>query len=424
MKFELVPILIAAAAFLAGFAAAFFYSRNSVSRQVEKLTSAAKRFAAGDLSRKVNLGHRQDFQSLAGAINHMAAQLKTKIEEIEHERSHLSIVLENMGEAVLAVDQEKQVLFINAAGERILGVKRESVTGKSLIQVIQIREIDLMMDEALLGRKTVTAEIEMDYPEEKRLKAGAAGIAVPRGRTAGVLVLTDVTEMRRLENLRREFVANVSHELRTPLTSIKGFVETLLGGAMKDQEQSRRFLAMMEEDAGRLTRLIDSLLELSRLEAREAPLRREELDLAEQARQAAVLLVQQAAQKKITIQSHLETGLRVTADRDRVRQVLMNLLDNAVKFGKTGGTVDIRARRSGGFIRVSVEDNGPGVPAESVQRVFERFYRADKARSRELGGTGLGLAIVKHIVEAHGGTVGCESPAGRGATFYFTLPTA
>jgi len=240
-------------------------------------------------------------------------------------------------------------------------------------------------------------------------------------------VLHDITEMRRLENLRKDFVANVSHELKTPLTSIKGFVETLLGGALRDGEHGTAFLKMMEEDAKRLERLIDDLLKLSEIESKEVPLKISPLDLKAEVESVLSTFQHQIEKKRIVVENQISEDPfpKVKADRDKLRQVLINLIDNGIKFNRDGGRIVLGAEvTEEKEIRISVEDSGIGIPKKDIPRIFERFFRVDKARSRELGGTGLGLAIAKHIIEAHGGTVSCASELGKGSTFSFTLPTA
>lgn len=287
-------------------------------------------------------------------------------------------------------------------------------------------QIDEMMAESIRSEKSFQREIEIIRPEAKALRAYFLWVGSIEEEICGILVLTDITQIKKLENLRREFVANVSHELRTPLTSIRGFIETLLHGALEDPETGKRFLKMVDEDARRLERLIGDLMEISKLEAKQTPLHKERLSLETETAHAAESLRPLLTEKKISLHNHLEGKKlpQVFADSDKLQQILVNLLDNAIKFNKTGGEIHIEAEEEAGFVKVLVKDTGMGIPAEAVGRLFERFYRVDKARSREVGGTGLGLSIVKHLAEAHGGIAGCESEPGAGSTFFFTIPAA
>jgi two-component system phosphate regulon sensor histidine kinase PhoR len=267
---------------------------------------------------------------------------------------------------------------------------------------------------------------ELELPDEERrfIQINANTLLDRQSRREGIILeCRDLTRLRQLENTRREFVANVSHELRTPLSLIKGFAETLLHGAKDDPEVAERFLRTIEKHADRLTYLIEDLLTLSRLESGQIVMNTQSVGLLATVNQVLADLEPRVREKEVTVINEVEAGLSVRADADRLQQVLFNLVDNAVKYGKHAGQVRLGARRAeGGRVEVRVSDDGPGIPPAALHRIFERFYRADKARSREQGGTGLGLAIVKHIVQFHGGTVWAESAPDQGTTFFFTLP--
>ena len=413
-----------AAAILSGsasFLLTFFFVKKSMAERIRKLVRSAERSAEGEFEKA--LADDPGFEVLAHAANRVAGVLKSRVAAVENEKKKLSAILENMAEGVLAVDRRRQVLIMNPGAAAILEVSRESALGESLIAVARNREIDEMMERALMEQSRFVREVELSHPHRKMVRAHAVGIS-SGGEVSGILVLNDISEMRRLENLRREFVANVSHELRTPLTSLRGFVETLLAGAVRDPVRSASFLKMMEEDAVRLNRLIDDLLELSKIESKEIPLAIEPVDLGSEIEKALPVFQSRIEEKKLKVEKifTIPPAEPIAADRDRLKQVLVNLLDNAIKFGKPGGRIILRAEQVADKIKVSVEDDGIGIPREAVPRVFERFFCVDKARSRALGGTGLGLAIVKHIIEAHGGMVSCESEIGRGSKFSFTLP--
>lgn len=357
-------------------------------------------------------------------MNQTEKALKSRVAESEAEKAKITVILDHMTEAVIAVDSAKQILAINPSAEAIFGVRKKQAAGKTLIEVVRNPKIDFVMDCAIAGGETPAVEMEISRPAKKSLKAHAVAVSKHEEGLSGILVLTDITEMRKLENLRRDFVANVSHELKTPLTSIKGFIETLLGGALRDQEKAESFLRMMEEDTARLARLIDDLLELSKIESREILIRREAVNLRALAEKAAQLLASKIKEKQISLENHMESesGLNISGDQDKIQQVFVNLIDNAVKFNRAGGKIILEAKPRNSHVQISVEDNGIGIPPKDVPRVFERFFRVDKARAQDSGGTGLGLAIVKHIIEAHGGEVSCESTLGQGSKFYCTLP--
>ncbi|MBI3313686.1 MAG: PAS domain S-box protein [Candidatus Omnitrophica bacterium] len=363
-------------------------------------------------------------ETLRWEMHRTEKNLKKRIAESEAEKAKIAVILESMTEAVIAVDSSKQILAINPSAEEIFGVPEKQAAGKTLIEIVRNPKIDIMMDQAMSGEKTPIVEMEISRPVKKILEAHAVGVSKREEGLSGILVLTDVTEMRKLENLRRDFVANVSHELKTPLTSIKGFIETLLGGALKDPEKAETFLKMMEEDTARLARLIDDLLELSKIESREISMRPGTIDLESIVLKALQLLDSQIKEKKIGVESLIrsDSGQRILADSDKIQQVFVNLIENAVKFNRPGGKIILTAIPRKTDIQLSVEDTGVGIPQEDIPRVFERFFRVDKARNKDSGGTGLGLAIVKHIVEAHGGNVSCKSTLGKGSKFSFTLP--
>lgn len=414
------PVLLSSAGGIFCVVLLSFVLGRSLTRDVKRLTEAAAQYRQGDLVKDISIQSDNELKLLADAMNQMASSLKLQIAKLEAEKTKFSAVLENMKEGVIAVDCENRIQIINQGAQKMFGISDE-VSGKPFIEVIRNKSLDDMLTAAIKEQTTAFQEISLSQPLEKTLKVSAAGISKCEGNVCGLLVFFDMTEIKRLENMRKEFVANVSHELKTPLTSIQGFIETLRSGALEDTQKSGEFLAMMQEDSERLTRLINDLLELSRIESQEIPLQVQELDLKTQADKAAAVLGAQAAARRVTIENNIPAGCRVWADPDRLRQIFLNLIENAVKFNKPEGCVILSAVPEFSCVRVSVEDTGTGIPEKAIARVFERFFRVDKARSRDLGGTGLGLSIVKHLVEAHGGTVSCRSAYGQGSVFSFTL---
>lgn len=325
-------------------------------------------------------------------------------------------ILESLAEGVVAVDEGGLIVSANAAARTLLGLGPHPL-GASFFETVRQRELQELTRTVLSSGRSVSSEFTVFAPEWRVLRAQV----VPG--PGAVLLIQDVTERFRYEQLRREFVAHVSHELKSPLTSIRSLTETLIdGGGLEDPSCNRRFLGLIDEDAKRLSRLIDDLLILSEIESRALPLKVTRLTLAPLAQALMAPLEVLVDQKGLGLECLIPAELEVWADPDRLRQVLGNLIDNAVKYSHPGGRVEVRAERQRGVVEVVVADTGPGIPPQDCERVFERFYRIDKNRSRELGGTGLGLSIVKHIVESHGGTVWVKSQLGEGSAFHFTLP--
>lgn len=331
----------------------------------------------------------------------------------------LSAILDLLEEGVLWVDAAGRLLLSNGSAKRVLGLQ-DDVPSKPLWDLTRQPAFHALITRALRGRAEPTFEVSVFTPEERVVQGH-----VLRSLEAAhcVFILRDVTALRHLERVRQDFVANVSHELRTPLTSIKGFIETLLEGAVDDPTHNRPFLRLMEQDVNRLVRLTDDLLALSRAESLGKPKRLQAVDVAGLVHEIIMTLSPQMKAK------HLVAGVdqlgpvpAVRGDPDQLRQVFWNLLDNAAKYNVDGGAITVRLRYHKTFVYVDLADSGIGIPGEELPRIFERFYRVDKARSRALGGTGLGLAIVKHIVDAHEGSISVSSEPGRGTTFRVSLP--
>ena len=339
------------------------------------------------------------------------------------EQARRQTIFDGMIEGIVLLDPQGRVEFMNLALRRFLGCTTDA-RGRPLLELVRKPELsDLLRRIAAEGQVSGT-EIELTEPSPRSLQINASMFPGPAGASQGViLVFHDVSRIKQLENTRRDFVANVSHELRTPLSLIKGFVETLLGGALQQPDQAARFLQTIDKHTDRLTFLIEDLLTISRLESGQVLMNLQPVQLHEVAARVCEDLLTRAREKNIALENRVPESLGVQADADRLQQVLFNLVENAIKYGRADGHVSIGARPIlDKKIEVWVSDDGPGIPAESRDRVFERFYRVDRARSRETGGTGLGLSIVKHIVQAHGGEVWVNSELDKGTTFYFTLP--
>ncbi len=329
----------------------------------------------------------------------------------------------SMTEGVLLLNPAGRVELYNRSLERMFGLTA-GIRGLTLIEAFRLPELVKLGAEVQSAGEVVGIDLELPGDNRRYLQANATLVAGAEGASRGALfVFHDITRLRELERTRQEFVANVSHELRTPLSMIKGYTETLLDGAKDEPAQATRFLQIINRHADRLNFLIDDLLAISKLESGQMPLNRQPMDLRTLVGRAVEQFVARATERDVTLSNEVAEGLCAAVDADRLDQVFVNLVDNALKYGRAGGHVIISGHAAAeGMIELSVQDDGPGIPPEAQARVFERFYRVDKARSREQGGTGLGLAIVKHIVQAHGGKAWVRSEPNRGATFLFSLP--
>ena len=355
-------------------------------------------------------------------LNSALELLKERINILENENNRSHAILDSMVEGVIAVDKDTRVLSLNPTAEKIFNTTQMNALGRIFLEVFPNNDIAEVIALVLARGDFVSRELTLIWPVQKVFQVNASPISENAEVNGCLLVIHDITEIRRLETMRRDFVANVSHELKTPLTSIKGFVETLLEGALDDKENSVNFLKIINNHADRLNTLINDLLDLSHIESKEIMLKKDKFALPALVDEVMLGFRAQAKKKGIEIKSELPHGLEMIADRSKIEQVLTNLINNAIKYNKEKGFARIYSEQLSDKIKIVVEDSGSGIPAKDIPRIFERFYRVDKARSRELGGTGLGLSIVKHIIELHSGTVGVESTEGLGSKFWFTIP--
>jgi len=384
------------------------------------LTDAARRIHEGDLDvRAVVAQEEGESRELGQALDKLAANLTKTLRELRAERDLLSRVLQGMQEGVMLLDTSGNIALMNPAFREMLLVRGDMI-GMPLLEVVRHAELKELLDRARKVKLATSGEVEVGGLKPRRLLVRATAF---EGEGGGVLaVFFDVTEIRRLESMRRDFVANVSHELRTPVTAVLSAGETLRLVAGKDPKAAEQFLAIIERNADRLQRLIEDLLDLSRIESRELRLSPELVTLKPFASHVTSLFRDRAEKKKISISIDIAGDVHTFADRRALEQVVTNLVDNAVKYCPAGSTVTLGAFVDGPLTRITVKDSGPGVAASHLPRLFERFYRVDPGRSRDVGGTGLGLAIVKHLSEAMGGAVKVESEVGRGTTFVVSLP--
>ena len=355
----------------------------------------------------------------------MATQLRELVDRLSLESARREAILASMVEGVLAVDNELRVTFCNESFARVVGVRGEIPQRLPLLELVRDPELLDMLTHVLVSGQSIKRRLELASAVGRTFEVQVAPLSASSHRGA-IAILHDITDLERLERVRKDFVANVSHELRTPLTAIRGYAETLLEGALEDQENNRRFLEIIKAHAIRLNNIASDLLILSELESGKAAGRAGTGLGPRRARSGAAHRgVRSPAARRALVRRQTEDA-EVRGDKVRLEQALINLLDNAVKFNRPGGEVraETSLRAGDGQVRIAVTDTGIGIPSEDLSRIFERFYRVDKARSREMGGTGLGLSIVKHVVERMGGSVSVESQLGKGSTFTVLLPRA
>ena len=395
---------------------------------VRPLTDAAKRMHDGDLTVRARVAREQDVGQLGAAFDQLAGSLSQTVGELRSERDLVSRILDGMQEGVLLLDKDGKVALMNPALREMLLLRADFV-GQPLLEVVRHAELKELLDRARTTRTTCSGEVELGGLKPRRLLVRGTSFTQTstNAENAGGLlaVFFDVTDIRRLESLRRDFVANVSHELRTPVTAILSAAETMDMALARDPEGAKRFLGIIERNAARLQRLIEDLLDLSRIESRELRLRPERFPFEPFATHLLGMFRERAEKRKIGLRLEAPKKLDVDADRRALEQVLTNLVDNAVKYCPEGCSVTLRAEPLEGpvpGVRLRVEDDGPGIAEKHLPRLFERFYRVDAGRSREMGGTGLGLSIVKHLVEAMGGTIDVVSLVGKGTTFDVKIP--
>ncbi|MDD5437111.1 MAG: ATP-binding protein, partial [Candidatus Omnitrophica bacterium] len=389
---------------------------------INNMIEVSRKFSEGDFTKRIFRVSRDEIGELAATLNSMAEEIESKVGEIKAQNQKLAAIFDGMIEGIIVTDGSGHIVSVNPAVENIFGVSAGGVRGKLFLEAIRNNDVDEAMNRALKSGEPIRGEVTLLYPVRKIFEISATP-TFGGGEVSGcVTVIHDITEMRRLETIRKDFVANVSHELKTPLTSIKGFVETLLEGALDDKVNSRNFLKIVQDHTGRLDALVNDLLSLSSLESKEIRLEKSDISLREHVEEIILGFKAQLNRKNVSIENGLPHGLKIRADRNRIEQVFTNLIDNAIKFNKEKGCIKIYCREADGKVEIIVEDSGIGIPEKDIPRIFERFYRVDKARSRELGGTGLGLSIVKHIIELHGGLVSVESAEGFGSKLRLTLP--
>ncbi|MCS7462564.1 cell wall metabolism sensor histidine kinase WalK [Paenibacillus doosanensis] len=404
----------------------------SLTRPIEMITRVAYQITNMNYKARVHIRKKDEVGQLGQAINGMADSLQLQMNRILEDESRLKSVLENMISGVMMIDREGKIVLLNRSAEEIVGFSSHELLGKKFDEAKQQYEFTQLIQECIDSKEHIRDEMIFYYPSERILEINLSPLSVGEGEWAGVLiVLHDITAVRRLERMRSEFVANVSHELKTPIAAVKGFAETLLAGALNDKETARSFLQIIFDESERLNRLIGDILELSKIESKRIPLQFSPVHMHTFVANALNVMNAEAKKKSIELAMEVDEEMYIEADEDRLRQILINLLSNGVNYTPEGGKVRVKVEPvegsygpSGDYerIQMTISDTGIGIPKKDLPRIFERFYRVDKARSRSSGGTGLGLSIVKHLVELHKGTIRVESEVGMGTKFIVELP--
>ncbi|KEO84055.1 hypothetical protein EL26_06220 [Tumebacillus flagellatus] len=397
---------------------------HGIAAPIEAITQTTRKIAEGAFDERVYQRGRDELGLMADSINAMAARLSDQIEDLTQQKGKVEGILSHLVSGVFVVDRSGRVTMVNQAAEKLIGVKADEMMQKWHWEAGGNFGLSSLVDEAILVGTEQKKEVTFYKPVERTVEVYITPIHSNYNRIAGAVVLMhDVSDWRRLERMRSEFVANVSHELRTPITAVRGFSETLLDGAMENPEITKQFLQIIHDESTRLTRLINELLELSKIESGHIQFRLGTVDLVNVVERTLVQYRHQAKQADVQLSMQLPPGkVEFEADADRVQQVLINLLGNAIAYTPAGGHVTVRVEDLGDEVLMEVQDTGIGIPEEDLPRLFERFYRVDKARARRSGGTGLGLSIVKHILEVHHGRVDVSSKVGEGSRFRVYLP--
>ena len=398
---------------------------NNLVAPIDNLVRVARRVDRGDLQARVEGVHGPDLGELANVFNSALDSLAHAVSLSQRESRYYAAILEQMSDAVVIVDQSGHVQFINPTFGRLFGLDPGAVTGRTSEEAALNYELSALLERAISQGAVQSDEVRLLYPEARILATTVTPLQDDQGQTIGAIgLLRDVTDAHRLDDMRREFVANASHELRTPTAAVKALAEALQMGALTDPNMGPRFVQQIVEAADRQTGILDDMLTLTRVERGRELLNVAPLNAAEALGEAAGQIQPTASAKAVALQVAVDGGDQVNADAAGLHTILLNLLDNAVKYSRRGGSVTLKGATVPGGYEITVTDTGPGIPLEHQSRIFERFYRVDKARDRATGGTGLGLSIVKHVAEAHGGRVSVRSVEGEGSTFTVFFPTA
>jgi two-component system phosphate regulon sensor histidine kinase PhoR len=394
-----------------------------ITKAIEEITTFTKEVASGNLRKRLLLRGKDEFGELAGNVSDMAQELSRRLKQSEEGKLKMEAILRNMSDGLMLTDTKGRILLTNSTAKNFFGIE-SGIEGRTLMEALRKAELMEIIDNVVESRETISYEVEITYPKELYLMTTASPFLV-KGEVSGVvLAFHDITRLRQLEEVRKDFVANVSHEIKTPITAIKGFAETLLEGAIDDRENAPKFLEAIKNHSERLNSLVNDLLTLSRIELGDVKIEKEDVDLDDVVDTVFAILRDKAKSKGLYLKKEIPPEiLEIKADRDRLIQILLNLVDNGIKFTEDGAVkIKVQSEEEKEFIEITVEDTGIGIPKKHIPRLGERFYRVDRARSRELGGTGLGLAIVKHLVKAHGWDMVIESTQGQGTRVRLLCP--
>jgi two-component system phosphate regulon sensor histidine kinase PhoR len=398
-------------------------------KPLENIMEVAEQITDMNYKSRVEVRNKDDFGKLGEAINKMAYSLQLQMNRILENENRLMTVLENMVSGVIMIDREQRIVLVNRSAENILGFSSKELLGKQYDQSKQSLDLIQLVRECFEKRESIREEMTFYYPEERVLEINMVPLFAHNEWAGIVIVMHDISPIRRLERMRSEFVANVSHELKTPIASVRGFAETLLAGAMDDKETAKSFLKIIYDESERLNRLISDILDLSKIESQRVSLQFSPVDMKHFVKTSIHMMKSEALKKDIDIEMDVSEGIFLEADEDRLRQIFINLISNGINYTPEGGRVKIKVEpvipstgEEYDSLRISVTDTGIGIPKKDLPRIFERFYRVDKARSRVSGGTGLGLSIVKHLVELHKGSIEVQSEVGMGTRITIELP--
>ena len=395
----------------------------NITRPIKEMTEISQRISKGDFSKKLEIRSQDEIGQLSLALNQMSEDLENKIKIISEDKNKMEIILSSVIEGIAAIDQKGKFILCNDAFEKIINLSQIKVLGRFHWEIIRNNQLNELLKETIHQGQTSTQEITILFPQEKIFFASSTPLGEKENIWGAVVVLNDITQIKRLEKMREEFVANVSHELRTPLTSIQGFIETLKDGAIKDPEKTQHFLKIIEKQSNRLNNLVEDILKLSKIESQEIVVNLQSTNLKDLLDKVIAEFKEKIILKKIQININISPQFPLLkVDPEQIELALGNLLDNAIKYTPEKGEISISFLEREKDIYLEIADNGIGISQEHLPRIFERFYRVNKDRSRDLGGTGLGLAIVKHIVKVHKGTIGVDSNPGKGSKFFIILP--
>ena len=398
----------------------------SVIRPVNELISASKEISEGKYSRRVSINSKDELGILSNTFNVMASKLEVSLMDLIDKNYRVDSIINSLTGAIIAVNQDMKIIFINTIARQLFNIENNTaVIGANIIEIVRNPQINFFLGETIKNNTPLVNEINLSTPEQKIMNVYTNPImsTEENNNSGGIIYLQDITNLKKLEQIRTEFVSNVTHELKTPLTSIKGYIETLKNGAINDQKVAMNFLEIIDIESERLNNLISDILELSEIESGQK-VNDKKNHYLKPIIEDVFNIVQSIAQKKeVSLKNEIEDGLVIYANPKRIKQMLTNLINNAIKYNKNNGNVLVKAFRDEGKIVIIVKDTGIGIPKEHIPRIFERFYRVDQGRARSIGGTGLGLSIVKHIVNLYNGDIKVVSEPGEGSEFIVQLPS-